>query len=185
MSDGPDWNQIDWNDLYPRLMLVAARRLRRSQWRVLRSEQDFVHDAIRKTISGVRRWDFEKYELYVHLCGVIYSEISNAVTSMDNRSMEHIDNIVDFPLTSEHSPERIIIEKDLLEKFLDFLKNRDPDLLVYFNSTFFSEAIDTARQKTLQEKEGLRKRLRKAANAFLKLSGKPSRRESDGGASSE
>jgi hypothetical protein len=83
---GVDWTQVDWDDLYPRLLSVAAGRLNRLSWRGKRfgpipgakTPKDIVHDAIVKTMTGQRVWN-RKYSLFKHLVGVIYGEISNLV----------------------------------------------------------------------------------------------------------
>jgi hypothetical protein len=59
-----DWTQIDWNDLYPRLLLVADGKLNRLIWRGTRfglipggqTSHDFVQAAIEKTKRGIRAW---------------------------------------------------------------------------------------------------------------------------------
>jgi hypothetical protein len=57
-----DWTKIDWPDMYPRLLVVAAGRLNRLYWRGKRygsipgakTPKDIVHDAIEKKIAGKR-----------------------------------------------------------------------------------------------------------------------------------
>ena len=79
-----DWTQIDWNDLYPRLLLVAEGKLNRLIWRGARfgpvpggqTSHDFVQAAIEKTKGGIRAWNPE-ISIFQHLAGVILSEINH------------------------------------------------------------------------------------------------------------
>ena len=47
--------------------------------------EDFVHDAITKTMSGVRVWNREACTLFQHLAGVIVSDISHSSASLESR----------------------------------------------------------------------------------------------------
>ena len=95
MSGGDiDWAVQDWDDLVPRLLLLAVSRLYRMTWRGRRGEappgaaeaEDYVNDAISKTISGVRVWNPGNCTLFQHLAGVIVSDVSHAATSTENRT---------------------------------------------------------------------------------------------------
>src|SRR5262249_3871123 len=89
-----DWQAQDWDDLVPRLLLLAVSRLQRMTWRGqrrgsppgAREAEDFVNDAISKTIAGVRIWNPEACTLFQHVAGVIVSDISHAAESMENRT---------------------------------------------------------------------------------------------------
>jgi hypothetical protein len=89
-----DWQAQDWEDLVPRLLLLAVSRLRRMTWRGDRrgpppgasEAEDFVNDAVSKTIAGVRIWNPAACTLFQHLAGVIVSDISHAAASVENRS---------------------------------------------------------------------------------------------------
>lgn len=91
---GIDWAAQDWDDLVPRLMLLAVSRLYRMTWRGRAGEappgaaeaEDFVHDAISKTISGVRIWNPDNCTLFQHLAGVVVSDIGHIARSAENRS---------------------------------------------------------------------------------------------------
>jgi hypothetical protein len=80
-----DWTQIDWNDLYPRLLLVAEGKLNRLAWRGSRlgpipggqTSHDFVQAAIEKTKGGIRVWNPE-ISIFQHLVGVILSDINHS-----------------------------------------------------------------------------------------------------------
>ncbi len=89
-----DWQTQDWDDLVPRLLLLAVSRLQRMTWRGQRrgpppgaaEAEDFVNDAISKTIAGVRIWNPQACSLFQHLAGVIVSDVSHAAGSTENRS---------------------------------------------------------------------------------------------------
>ena len=93
--DGSPWATVDWDDLVPRLLLLAMSRLSRMTWRGRRGTatpgaaeaEDFVNDAIVKTISGQRVWQEEKCTLFQHLAGVVVSDISHAAEAAENRLM--------------------------------------------------------------------------------------------------
>jgi DNA-directed RNA polymerase specialized sigma24 family protein len=88
-----DWRAQDWGDLVPRLLLLALSRLQRMRWRGGRRSsppgaaeaEDFVNDAISKTMAGVRAWDPGACTLFQHLAGIVVSDISHAAGSADNR----------------------------------------------------------------------------------------------------
>jgi hypothetical protein len=189
MPEPTDWNEVNWSELYPRLLLVAARKLKRLNWNFEKSAADFVQESIRKTISQIRPWNHRTVTLYAHLCGVISSEISNAVNSMDNKFVESSSNIVDFfPLSSEDSPEQFIINKDLKKHFLEILRNKDIELYRFakheiFQDEYTGQVLSKKDIRTSKDIDNLRKRLRRAIDLFNKTSGKILMRESDGGPS--
>lgn len=92
-SDMPAWAAVDWDDLVPRLLLLAMSRLSRMTWRGRRNDvppgaaeaEDFVNDAIAKTIAGVRVWSRDNCTLFQHLAGVVVSDISHAAEAAENR----------------------------------------------------------------------------------------------------
>jgi hypothetical protein len=89
-----DWAAQDWDDLVPRLLLLAVSRLYRMTWRGRAGEappgaaeaEDYVNDAISKTIAGVRVWNPDNCTLFQHLAGVVVSDIGHAARSMENRT---------------------------------------------------------------------------------------------------
>lgn len=79
-----NWTAQDWDEIVPRLMLVAVLRLAR-----LASEgdrqglpasfadaQDVVVQAVSQTISGLREWDQDDDTLYQHLARIVVGGIS-------------------------------------------------------------------------------------------------------------
>ena len=89
-----DWRAQNWEDLIPRLLLLAISRLRRMSWHGERrgappgaaEAEDFVNDAVSKTIAGIRIWNPTACSLFQHLAGVIVSDISHAAQSAENRA---------------------------------------------------------------------------------------------------
>lgn len=85
-----DWGQVAWDDLVPRLTLFAARRLSALVWHTNTADaDDFVIEAITKTMQGVRVWNRPTCSLYDHLLGVIASDINHAAESWENRTMRN------------------------------------------------------------------------------------------------
>jgi hypothetical protein len=124
MSDIVDWNEVDWDDLYPRVIVVAANKLRRLSWRGKRfgpvpggkTAEDFVHDAIAKTLGGQREWKGEQHcSLFKHLVGIISSEISHLVTSPENRRTlqadENVIQIADHRQSQEMAVTALVLRR--------------------------------------------------------------------------
>ena len=87
-GQGPiDWQAQDWEDLMPRLLLLASSRLARLRGSLPRmaEAEDFVNDAILKSMAGTRVWNRASCTLLQHLAGVIVSDISHTARSSDNR----------------------------------------------------------------------------------------------------
>jgi hypothetical protein len=129
-----DWNQVDWEGLYPRLVLYAAGKLRRLTWRGKRSGHipegrmapDFAQEAILKTMDGTRKWNRGEDSLFDHLTGVISSLISHLVDSKENQTTTSTDdtivNIEDYLPT----PEMAVLRKIQEEHYLAYLEEKDP-----------------------------------------------------------
>jgi hypothetical protein len=187
MSGGDiDWKEQDWDDLVPRLLLLAVSRLYRMTWRGRRGEsppgaaeaQDYVNDAITKTISGVRIWNPNNCTLFQHLAGVLVSDISHAATSIENRSTfaqpddppgdrwppDMADDGPDQGQTAEWKS-----EQRLLLRHLDGI---DPDLAVMAGLMLIHDMQETAALAAAMkvppaEIANRRKRLKRAVAAYL------------------
>lgn len=91
-GDSIDWAAQDWEDLIPRLLLLAVMRLSRPASHGGRQgatagssdAQDVVDEAVAKTLSGRRAWDSDAGTLFEHLAGVVASDISDAARSADS-----------------------------------------------------------------------------------------------------
>lgn len=130
-----DWTQIDWNDLYPRLLLVAAGMLNRRAWRGkyfgpapgAPTPHDFVHQAIEETMSGERVWNRD-VSLFQHMVGVIRSKISHLSTSQENKVTQREDDKIVQIADYRINPEAAAIRKAQEEAFLAFLEAKKPAL---------------------------------------------------------
>lgn len=125
----------EWEELYDRLLLVASRWISRRQFRVAPDPNDIASSAIEKTLSGRRPWNAADFTLLEHLCGVARSEISNLLTSHDNKLTSSLSGDAadghELSFGAEPSIEDICIERDLIGKFLDHLSVIAPRLRPY------------------------------------------------------
>lgn len=97
---------------------------------------DFVHDAILKTLSGRRSWDYQNKPLANHLMDVIKSDISNLVNSRENLITSIISDNELFHLAMEWDTEYEFAKKELIEKFFAFIRERDPKILYTARSVY-------------------------------------------------
>jgi hypothetical protein len=125
----------DWEDLHSRLLLFARKWIGQRSFRVNPDPKDLANAAIEKTLSGCRPWNSIDFTLFVHLCGVVKSEISNLVTSHDNKLTSSLDggavNGDEIANDDEPTAEDICIEKDMIGRFLGHLAKDAPHLLEY------------------------------------------------------
>ena len=84
-DDSINWAAQDWEDLMPRLILLAVLRLSRlvlladykGQTARESEAQDFVDAAISKTLSGRSAWDPDDRTLFEHLARIVVSDITD------------------------------------------------------------------------------------------------------------
>jgi hypothetical protein len=176
-----DWTQIDWNDLYPRLLLVAEGKLNRLIWRGTRfgpipggqTSHDFVQTAIEKTKRGIRRWNPE-VSIFQHLAGIILSDINHLVNSTENQITQSTDEKV-IPIEDHRAtPEASAIRRSQEETFLAFLQGKNPAL----RTLAFSILHDPVRLGSLElatklnlsicQLDSLKRAPRRATEQFLK-----------------
>lgn len=184
-EESPDWLAQDWDDLMPRLHLLAIRRLTRTSWYGCRGSRlsdaagDFVQDAITKTIEGVRVWDRATCTLLQHLAWVIVSDISHALNSSKSR---HTVSDEGRPNGSSHWPpdvadeapdqERIVLWRSELRRLLEYLSGHDSTL---GRMAELMLVQDVWRTRDLSDQLGiqpaavanLRKRLKRAVWSYL------------------
>ena len=130
MPDHKDWASID--DLYPRLLLVAYRELKRRSWLGQRSgpspggmePKDVVQDAIVKTISGQRVWKPSEISLFRHLIGVIRSDINHLADSSENVMTRREDEMSALAPDSREDPETIAIRELDKQRYFLFLERK-------------------------------------------------------------
>jgi len=182
-----DWQAQNWDDLVPRLLLLAVSRLQRMTWRGQRrgpppgaaEAEDFVNDAISKTIAGVRIWNPEACTLFQHLAGVIVSDVSHAAESMENRTTlrEAAGNDPGASLVAEvgdaaPDQEATAVWRSEQRRLLDHLARVDPALRTMAELMLvqdMQETADLSRAMAVPPAEvaNRRKRLKRAVRAYL------------------
>jgi hypothetical protein len=181
-----DWQAQDWDDLVPRLLLLAVSRLRRMTWRGDRcgpppgasEAEDFVNDAISKTIAGVRIWSPEVCTLFQHLAGVIVSDISHAAGSAENRSTLRTasggeSGVVVLDIGDETpDQEAIVVWRSEQRRLLEHLERADPalkEMAALMLTQDMQETSDLSRALAIAPAEvaNRRKRLKRAVRAYL------------------
>jgi hypothetical protein len=176
-----DWTQIDWNDLYPRLLLVAEGKLNRLTWRGARfgtvpgaqTSHDFVQAAIEKSKGGIRAWNPE-ISIFQHLAGVILSDINHLANSMENQ-IPHYDDEKVIPIEDHRAtPEASAIRSSQEEAFLAFLHAKNPKLRILAFSILHdpvrlgSFELATKLNLSICQLDSLKRALRRASEEFLK-----------------
>jgi len=185
---GIDWRGQEWDDLVPRLLLLAMTRLRRMTWRGRRRESppgaaeagDFVNDAIAKTIAGLRVWNPQACTLFQHLAGVIVSDVSHAAASLENRSLVAADPAGESGAESwppdvqdeAADPERVTTWRSERRRLLDHLAAVDGDLarmaeLMLVRDLQETDDLAPALGIDAGEVANRRKRLKRAVRSYL------------------
>jgi DNA-directed RNA polymerase specialized sigma24 family protein len=179
-EDWPDFGEVDWDDHYPRLLLVAIGKLRRVRWRgqacatapMALQAEDFVQMAIQEALSGERQYDPSR-SLFQNFCQIISSEISNVVSSYENRNVDHADDekIVDMQDYKRDTPESAAIYNQMVERLLAYLAERDPparqvaeQIIVYERVKSLELTVEL--KQPVSEIENIKKRLRRLCAKF-------------------
>lgn len=187
--DASGWAAVDWDDLVPRLLLLAISRLSRMTWRGRRDAvppgaaeaEDFVNDAIAKTLAGVRVWPRDKCTLFQHLAGVIVSDISHAAEGAENRltlsddGREHGDGESGWPpdaADDRPDQEERALWRSEQRRLLGHLDEIDPRLAELAELILVKDIDGTAELAqrlncSTNDVANLRKRMRRALRAFL------------------
>lgn len=97
---------------------------------------DFVHDAILKTLSGRRSWDYRNKPLPNHLMDVIKSDISNLVNSRENLITSIITENELFFLAMDWDTEYEFAKRELVDKFFNYIRENDPKILYTAKSIY-------------------------------------------------
>lgn len=182
-----DWTAVDWDDLVPRLLLLAMSRLSRMTWRGQRGSiapgakeaEDFVNDAIIKTMDGVRVWSSEACSLFQHLAGIVVSDISHAATAAENRLTVAEDGWPERPggwppdrADNVPDQEQIALWRSEQRRLLDHLQDLDPVMGKMAELILTRDIEQTAElclrlDQSPSEIANLRKRIRRATQAYL------------------
>ena len=182
-----NWTEIDWDDLVPRLLLLAMSRLSRMTWRGRRNDmppgaaeaEDFVNDAIAKTIAGVRVWSRNNCTLFQHLAGVVVSDISHAAEAAENRltlaASGRSDQADDWPpdtIDDRPDQEERALWRSEQRRLLGHLDEVDPKLahmaeLILIEDIDGSSELSNRLDCSVAEIGNLRKRLKRALQVFV------------------
>ena len=124
-----------------------------------------------KTIEGKRKWDPDgEVSLYKHLLGVIRSDISHSLESVENKKTSYIESLKN---SSENelfirdnnyyeSTEYLIIEEELISGIYFELEKKDSDLADVFLCTIMGlqpDEISIKISKSIKEVYTIKKRL--------------------------
>ena len=170
----PNFKEVDWDDLYPRLLLATQSRLNRVRWRGQHRAtapmglmaRDFVQTAILKAMNGERRHDGSK-SLFHNLCQIISSEVSNVVQSYENRHVEHAEDekIVDIR-DYRDTPEDDACTWQAVHHLLAYLEEQDAtakqvaeQMILHERVSSLELSVELAR--TVSDIENTKKRLRR------------------------
>jgi len=184
---GSPWVAVDWDDLVARLLLLAMARLSRMTWRGRRGAatpgaaeaEDFVNEAIAKTISGQRVWHQEKCTLFQHLAGVVVSDISHAAEAAENR-LTRVEDVKESrsegwpPDEADQRPdqEQQALWRSEQRRVLGHLDGVDPRLAEMAELILIEDidgSADLARRLdcSISEVANMRKRMKRALANFL------------------
>lgn len=181
------WATVDWDDLVPRLLLLAMSRLSRMTWRGrwnasppgAAEAEDFVNDAIAKTIAGVRVWPEDKCTLFQHLAGVVVSDISHAAEAAENKLTRARDVRADHPedwppdrADDRPDQEQQVLWRSEQRRLLGYLDEVDPKLaqmaeLILIEDVDGSAELADRLDCTTNEVANLRKRMKRALRVYL------------------
>jgi DNA-directed RNA polymerase specialized sigma24 family protein len=188
------WADVDWEDLVPRLLLLALSRLSRMTWRGQRDAvppgaaeaQDFVNDAITKTLSGVRVWSRDKCSLFQHLASVVVSDISHAAAASENKLTLAADDRDERPDgwppdKADDAPdqEQRALWRSEQRRLLGHLDEVDPKLaqmaeLILIEDVDGSAELAARLDCSTGDVANLRKRLKRALRVYMLAVGEPS-----------
>lgn len=159
----------DWNDIIKRLTAYANHLVAGNSW--LQSQaglppggqggEDYAMDAIRKLFAsektGKRKWDPERVSLYVFLKGVVRSDVSTDVESVENvltqRPTEHFD--------AESSSDTTLLE--VIESF------SDDEIVVKAIEAFMDGATDEQVKTALGVKRAELARIKNCLRNYFEL----------------
>lgn len=173
-----DWAAQEWDDLVPRLLLLAASRIARMAWRrrsdapSLAEAEDFVHDAITKTMAGARVWKPEVCTLFQHLAGVIVSDVSHAATSSESRLTSRHDPDTEEPIDGAADQEQAALWRAEQRRLVDHLSGIDPMMgrmaeLILAHDLHETTELCRALSVAPAAVANLRRRMKRAVRAYL------------------
>ena len=172
MDDWPDFRNVDWKDVYPRLLLATVGRLRRSRWHRAceMHAADFVQTAVEKAMSRQRSWDPNR-SLFQNLWQVVSSEVSHAAASYENKNLNPVDEAVVQTSDYRENPEDVAIYRSQVDHLLNYLCSHDAaaasiaNLILNFGITKSIE-LSVQLKRPVHEVENIKKRLRRHCQKY-------------------
>ena len=172
MDDWPDFEGVDWKDIYPRLLLATVGRLRRLRWHRAceMHAADFVQTAIEKAMSRQRSWDPNR-SLFQNLWQVVSSEVSHAAVSYENKNLKHIDETVIQINDCRDNPEDTTSHRSEIDHLLKYLLTHDADAAIIANlilNAGITKSIDLSvkLERPVHEIENIKRRLRRHCQRY-------------------
>jgi hypothetical protein len=172
MDDWPDFDRVDWKDVYPRLLLATVERLRRLRWHRAceMHATDFVQTAIEKAMSRQRSWDPNR-SLFQNLWQIISSEVSHAAVSYENKNLNHLDETVARIIDCRGNPEDTTTYRSEVDRLLNYLRSDDADAanianLILNAGITKSIELSVELKRPVREIENIKKRLRRHCQRY-------------------
>jgi DNA-directed RNA polymerase specialized sigma24 family protein len=168
--------QLDWNDLYPRLVL-AARGMVKGRANAQELAADLAQEAVMKAFAEERRWKSDQISAYHYLCGIMRSLLSHRERSYERLHAEELSDdkvvrLADF----NPSAEAVAVFRSQKRDLLGFVQQRNPRaaLLATFmldHGLQTSKELSNAIGITVTGVEHLRKALRTLISDYKRLNG--------------
>jgi hypothetical protein len=173
MDDWPDFRRVDWEDVYPRLLLATVARLRRSRWHRAceMHATDFIQTAIEKAMTRQRNWDRNR-SLFQNLWQVVSSEVNHAAVSYENKNFNPIDEAIINVIDYRENPEDTAIHRSEIHYLLNYLRSHDADVariadLMLNHGITSSIELSVRVERPVHEIENIKKRLRRHCHRYL------------------
>ena len=180
----PCWSDIDWDDLAPRLVLYAHRKINRRIWRGSRSKtvpggqdaNDIAQKAIEKTIAGDRLWKPEKHTLFKHLTDVVDSEVSHLVNGKENRSIHVPDDAIEMQPCNKATPEDEVLIIQEKKRLIEFIEKKDKlagrmAKIMFEKDVTDNIGLSSELGTSVRETENIKKRLKRSVSEYRKSEG--------------
>jgi hypothetical protein len=172
MDDWPDFGRVDWNDVYPRLLLATVGRLRRSRWRREweMHATDFVQTAIEKAMSRQRSWN-PNLSLFQNLWQVVSSDVSHAAVSYENKNVDPVDETIVQISDCRANPEDSAISRSQVDHLLKYLCSHDAEAasiahLILNAGVTKSSELSVELKRSVSEIKNIKKRLRRLCQKY-------------------
>lgn len=158
-----DIDERSWKKIYKTLVLYATTKLNRAGFEV-RSEKDsvdaehFATLAVEKLLSGVRKWDYERFpDVTIHLIGIVKSLISSHFKSStrsiikaggeeyqieNSRDDRDYDELTDDEIRTSNIPDEIYIGEELWSNIEKGFEDKDDYVI-------FSEWVEGSPPRTI------------------------------------